>query len=150
VDPKARKLRSAILTLEGMVLFEAVLAEKTDVIRALPPFDSTQFAENMMKDVRLVFLAPEGLLLKTGKLGDGSAVCRYGASGSGTVDVIVASGISWSIRAYGEDGRTRRIIRAFSIVDGIPRELNLTGFSERDYSLKMKLISAERIAGNAL
>ena len=57
-DPKSKAIRSAILTIEGFVLFDARYDKELHVYRALPPFNGEEFAERLMKDVRLIFLAP--------------------------------------------------------------------------------------------
>ena len=59
-DPATRFVSCAIMTAEGMVLFEAEATPLLKVIRALPPFDSKNFAENMINDIKLIFFAPEG------------------------------------------------------------------------------------------
>jgi hypothetical protein len=66
-DPDTRFVSCAIMTAEGMVLFEA----ESDpgmlrVDRALPPFDSMDFAKNMIQDIKLIFFAPEGKIQKKG------------------------------------------------------------------------------------
>ena len=43
-----------------MVLLEAQATPTLEVIRALPPFDSGDFAKNMIEDIKLIFLAPDG------------------------------------------------------------------------------------------
>jgi len=43
------------------VLFEAEAGlGKLKVNRALPPFDSEDFAKNMIEDIKLIFFTPEG------------------------------------------------------------------------------------------
>ena len=66
-----------MMTAEGMVLFEAEAAPTLKLIRSLPPFDSRDFAQNMIEDIRLIFLAPEGKITTKGSLSDGAEICRW-------------------------------------------------------------------------
>ena len=60
-DPFTRSVSCAIVTAEGMVLFEAESTpDGIKVNRALPPFDSESLAKNMIEDIKLIFLAPAG------------------------------------------------------------------------------------------
>ena len=150
IDPQTRTIHSAILTLEGFVLFEARYEKKTDVIRAVPSFTSAAFADSMMQDIRLVFLPPEGSLLKAGRLDDESAICRYSGDRSATRDIIVGPDGSWQIIVYDDNLQPIRKVRAGALRNGIPGILELSGFSTMDYSLKMTLLDAEPVSADAL
>jgi len=149
-DPRARRTHSALLTLEGFVLFEAGGGKEVHVERAVPPFDTPRFADNMMEDIRLIFLAPEGRLLETGTLEDGAAVCRYDDRQGGIIDVVARRGDGWEITAYGANHKTRRKVRASAVQSGMPGVVELTGYTAVDYSLRLTLISAEPISAGDL
>ena len=56
----SQDIRCALTTVEGLTLFEA-RAKGTgpvEIIRALPPFDRQYFADNLVKDIRTLFLPP--------------------------------------------------------------------------------------------
>lgn len=145
-NPESKAIHSAILTLEGFVLFDARYDGKLVVSRALPPFNAERFAEHMMEDIRLIFLPPEGRLLTAGTLEDGSAICRYEGNQETIIDVIVHRDDSWEIYTYRNRYERLRTINVFSVRDGIPGMLELTGFESRNYSLRLKVISAEPLS----
>jgi len=149
-DPQAGTLHSAILTLEGFVLFDARYEKEIKVNRALPPFDAPHFGANMMADVRLMLLAPEGRLLQAGRLAEGSAVCRYDGQQGRTLDVTVHPDETWEIVQYGEHHELLRQVKAFFVRNGIPERMALTGFMTVNYELRLKLISAEAVSPEAL
>lgn len=143
VNPQAKAVRSAIITLEGFVLFDAAYEKEVTIHQALPPFDGKDFTEHMMEDIRLVFLPPDGRLKDAGVLEDGAALCRYDIGEDGFLDVIVRRDNAWEIGTYRSSYEPLRKIRAFPVQNGIPGTLELTTFQGRTYSLKMTLIDAE-------
>lgn len=150
-DPAVETVHCALLTLEGLTLFEARSDRGVVTVkRAVKPFDSPHFAENMLNDIRLAFLAPRGRLMESGIFeADGSSACRYEADREITLDVIVRDG-SWDILTYGEHNQILRQVRASLLKDGIPEILELTGFLQMKYTLKMTLISAEPVTAEVL
>ena len=89
VDPSTRFVSCAIMTAEGMVLFEAESGPRMlRVNRALPPFDSMDFAKNMLEDIKLIFFKPEGKIQQKGKFPDGAAACRYHEENGDWIDVV--------------------------------------------------------------
>lgn len=145
-DPASRSIRSAVVTIEGFVLFDARYDKELHVYRALPPFNAERFAEYMMEDIRLIFLSPEERLSDAGALEDGSTICRYGGNQDKIVDVIVHRDDTWEIGTYRNRFERLRKIRAYSIQDGIPEILELTAFESGHYSLSLRLISAETVS----
>lgn len=144
-DPYSGILRSAILTLEGFVLFDARYDRGMDVHRAVPPFDAPRFAENMMDDIRLIFLRPQGRLLQAGTLENGAIACRYEDPRGQTVDVMVRPDDAWEIGTYGKHNEPLRKVEAFSVKNRIPEAVTLTGFLTANYKLRLTLISAEPV-----
>jgi len=145
-DPPSGIVRSAILTLEGFVLFDARYDKGVEVYRAVPPFDAPRFGENMIADIRLIFLAPQGRLLLAGTLENGAIACRYEDPRGQTVDVIVRRDDAWEIGTYGNHNEPLRRVEAFSVNNRIPEAVALTGFLTVDYKLRMTLISAEPVS----
>lgn len=143
VDPASKSIRSAIMTIEGFVLFDAQYEKKLYVHRALPPFEGKDFAEYIMEDIRLVFLPPEGRLSDAGLLEDGSTICRYEEKHGKIMDVIVHRDDTWEIGTYRNRYKQLRKVSAFPLRDGIPAILELTAFESGHYSLRLNLISAE-------
>ena len=149
IDPKAVAVHSVIMTLEGFVIFDGAYDQDVHVDRAVPPFDKPQFAKNMLKDVRLMYLAPERRPVKVGFLEDGAVICRYTGNDNPIMDVIVHRDGSWEIHTYSESEELRRRIRAGSVRNGIPETVELNGYEAWDYTLQMRLISAEPVAREA-
>jgi hypothetical protein len=145
-DPASKSIRSAVVTIEGFVLFDARYDKELHVYRALPPFNAERFAEYMMEDIRLIFLLPEERLADTGMLEDGSTICRYGGGQDKIVDVIVHRDDTWEIGTYRNRFERLRKINAYSVQDGIPGMLELTAFESGYYSLSLRLISSETVS----
>src|SRR5574341_1159133 len=77
-DVPSDRLRSTLLSVEGLVLFDAVWDKDVlTVFRALPPLDTEGFARGLFSDVRLLFFPPEGRLEAAGRDKAGVLVCRW-------------------------------------------------------------------------
>jgi hypothetical protein len=150
IDPVSDTVHSAIMTIEGFVLFDARYDKEIHVNRAVPPFNGEQFAEYLMKDVRLIFLAPKGRPSEAGRLENGSTICRYSGNQDGIVDVITHQDGTFEIEKYSDSNELLRIVKAFSLQDRFPQMVELDGFGFREYSLRLKLISAEQISPDEL
>ncbi|MCX5829339.1 MAG: hypothetical protein NTV58_15270 [Deltaproteobacteria bacterium] len=145
VDPKAAVVRSAMMTLEGFVLFDGAYDKDVHVERAVPPFDKPHFAKNMLGDVRLMYLAPEGRPINAGTLKDGAVICRYIGTQYPVMDVIVHQDGSWEVDGYSESEEAKRRIKAGSVKNGIPETVELKAYEAWDYTLQMRLISADPV-----
>ncbi|MBV5318744.1 MAG: hypothetical protein JZU50_13170 [Desulfobulbaceae bacterium] len=159
------EIKCALMTVEGLTLFEARSADEEDleVLRALPPFDNREFAAGLMRDVRTLFRLPPGAA-QYGTLTDGTPVCRY-AYGHAVTDILPQEDGCWRMHTYGEQLSIRtdgcwpaepareqlrtRTIKAQScspVASAIfPHSLELIGSGPAGYSLNMRLISAERL-----
>ncbi|HVO66062.1 MAG TPA: hypothetical protein VMT12_06220 [Syntrophales bacterium] len=146
IDPASETIHSAIMTIEGFVLFDAQYEKEMRVNRAVPPFNTKNFAEHLMKDIRLILLAPQGRLSKAGLLEDGSTICRYDENQGRIIDVIVHQDSSWEIGLYSDSYETIRRVNASSIKNRIPTLVRLTAFDTRDYTLLLRLINAEPVS----
>ena len=102
-----RSLSCALMTVEGLTLFEArsAEAEVLEVLRALPPFDNREFASGLMRDVRTLFQSPPGLG-QYGTLVDGTPVCRYNA-GQTITDILPQADGCWQLFTYDEQSSLR-------------------------------------------
>lgn len=149
IDPAARTISCALVSTEGMAFFEAAQGpDGLAVSRALPPFDSGDFARNMMEDIGLIFLAPQEAPVQKGVLAGGDAVCRYKGP-AGWIDV-----------GTGRDGRIR--IRRYSKRGGLERSVTLAGGADPystielhssgliEYELIMTLIESEAVPNGPL
>jgi hypothetical protein len=146
-DPATRSVSCAIMTVEGMVLFAAEANATLKVIRALPPFDSGDFAKNMIEDIKLIFFAPEGKFQAGGTLTDGATVCRYREENGYWQDVIAGPTEGVEIKKYSPRGSLKRAIKLSRTADNAYRHIELMARETFNYSLIMTLIEAEPIEG---
>lgn len=142
------EIRCALMTVEGLTLFEARSAGEAapEVTRAIPPFDKPGFAGGLMRDIRLIFRPPPGNA-ESGRLADGGPICRFTDTDTVT-DILPQPDGCWSIHVY--TGRTgSRTIQARGCRPiasaAIPGRLELTADEPDGYSLTMRLVSAERL-----
>ena len=151
VDASLRTIDCALMTVEGFVLFRAHMGKAIRVERAVPPFDREGFANGLLEDIRVMFLAPGVEVTRTGKLaGDDSPgekpVCRYTGARGMTTDVIPGSGSRWKLRRYSPQGRLTRTVDAEKRggQEGFPGRLNLTAHGPAGYTLVMTLVNVVR------
>lgn len=148
MSARQRSNRSVIMTFEGFVVFDASYGEAGKglvVHRALPPFDSPHFAAGIMEDIRMLFFEPEGTLVASGVLANGSAACRYLGPEGEFVDVERRSDGGWELKRYSREERLIRSARAFrkpGIESGFPAVIELTAHGSQTYKLELTLVEA--------
>jgi len=148
-DPVLRSLSCAMMTAEGMVLFEAETApDGIKISRAIPPFDSEVFAKNMIDDIRLIFMKPEGNLRTIGYLADGSKNCRYREKNGDVTDVIENKFDGMAIKRYSSSGELERHVRLIKTTNPY-QTIELLADETFDYSLLMNLIEAQPVKKQA-
>jgi len=146
IDPLSRSLSCAIMTAEGMVLFEAQENRGELMIkRALSPFDSVALTQNMIEDIKLIFLAPQGTLQSRGYLSDGSTVCRYREENGDRIDLIENKSNDMQIRRYSSSGTLKRHVNFTDKRKNMYQRIELTANEIYDYSLTMNLIESQRL-----
>jgi hypothetical protein len=142
-DPETREISCAIMTAEGMVLFEAIeSAGSLDIRRALPPFDSAHFARNMLEDIKLIFFEPRGKIEKIGLLPSGETACRWRTGNSDAIDVLKASNGSPEIKRYSGSGKVKRYIKFGDLAGGFYQSIELRAQEIVSYILFMNLVEA--------
>jgi hypothetical protein len=145
-DPSTRFISCAIMTAEGMVLFEAESGPGTlKITRSLPPFDSADFAKNMIEDIKLIFFAPEGKIQKKGNLPDGAAVCRYLEENGDWIDVITDKSEGTAIKRYSSAGILKRQVKFNKTTGNIYQSIELQANETFNYSLLMTLIEVQPV-----
>lgn len=147
-DPQTRSVSCAIMTPEGLVLFEAEAASSVRILRALPPFDSGEFAENLLADIRLIFFAPQGRMQEKGILADGALLCRFREENGAWIDVIDRSAQGVEINKYTSLRNWKRRIRFNHSAEGRYAAVELAAREAYGYQLRMKLLEAEPVRGN--
>jgi hypothetical protein len=144
-------LKTGLLGVEGFVLFEAVLTKEKELVvnRALPPFDNSEFAEGLMRDVQILFRAPPDDNLFIGHLVDGTPVCRYFQQEGQITDIIVHEDGSSRVNVYDPSyEHIRTIITGSRIVvneEMIPETIEFEAYGLRGYTLNMTLISVDKM-----
>jgi hypothetical protein len=144
-----KAVQCAIMTIEGIVVFDARYDRRLVIQRAIAPFDSEGFAEGLIRDIQLIFFRPEGLLIETGNDKDGSSICRYRKPDGRIVDLVIHGDRSWQIRQYSRQLRLKRTVTAFFSKNNpaggqaaIPDRLELTAYGVGGYNLMMDLVEA--------
>lgn len=146
LDPARGIVRCVIMTIEGFVLFDARHQQALTVDRAVYPFDSPEFAESMMADVRLVFSPPGKAVVTAGVFDNGLPGCRWRTADGSAVDVLLNPQQGWAIRQYDASDHLSRQVRAYAInQEGIPERIELSRYKFPRYTLKMRLLQVERL-----
>ncbi len=151
-DSAARTLHSVMMTVEGLVVLDAVYKDGDLTLnRGVPPFDAESFARGMMADIRLLFFKPDGNPETVGFTEDGKPACRYDAGPDRTVFIAADPETgNWTLRQYRNHRLARTVEAEAGEVSGagapVPIRLTLTahGFP-RPYTLKLTLLEGERI-----
>jgi len=150
VAPERNTVHCILMSIEGLVLLDAVYDQKVTVNRAVPPFDESGMVQGLIGDVRLMFLRPEGVRTESGVVGERSAICRYTNEDGSTVDVIVQPDGNWQIDQYSSFNFIQRSVQGIFTEDHqpgdlrefIPERLELVAYGFMGYKLSMNLIEA--------
>ena len=146
MDPVTRTISCALMSAEGVALFEAVSGpDGLKVSRALPPFDAADFAQKMMDDIDLIFLAPRGALTEKGIFATGETVCRRHKEPGGWIDVWQGHDGAIHICRYSEGGRLQRSVTLAGGLANPYSTIDLQASERVDYSLMMTLIESEAV-----
>ena len=152
ISAPSRTIRCALMSLEGLVMLEARDRDGTITIdRAIPPFDSPDFARGMLDDIRMIFFQPGLRPDDIGITASTSPVCRYRTDPEQTVDVDVRPGGGWTLRRYEGPALVRTVqAGAETLVtpggERFPRQMKLTAQGARAYTLDLKLLEAVPLA----
>lgn len=139
-----RSARCVIMTMEGLVLFDAADDGRLSVKRAVAPFDAEGFAAGLMNDIRLVFFRPAGTPIESGRLKNGASICRYRGPDGGIVDVLIRTDGSWEIQRYDRRLHLIRTVKGLGPTDeaGIFDRIELVARGSSRYALVMDLVEA--------
>jgi hypothetical protein len=146
ISPAERSFRCAIMTIEGLAVFDAEWGPELTVNRAMAPFDSRPFAQGLAADIRLLFLYPSGFPFESGFLKNGASICRYRDSDGEIVDLVTKGDGNWEIRRYASDFRLLRTVHMApgkkTGQAGVAQKIELTAHGSQGYKLTMNLIEA--------
>jgi hypothetical protein len=145
-DPLTRRFQTALMTLEGFVLFAAESGETLVVSRAVPPFDSPEFARSLAEDIRLAFFPPGKEPFAWGRQEGGENVCRFGRPNGTIVDISAADSGTVEIRLYEEGGELRKKVTIPSFNrDGLAEKIEIRRNIWPPYTLHLRLIESEAL-----
>jgi hypothetical protein len=145
-DPLTRQFQTALMTLEGFVLFAAESGESLIVNRAVPPFDSPVFARSLVEDIRLTYFPPGKEPVAWGQEEGGEKACRFKRPDGGFVDITAADSGMMEIRLYGEGRELRKRITIPSFNrDGLAERIEIQREIWPPYTLQLRLIESEAL-----
>ncbi len=155
VYPSERAFESVLLTIEGLVVFQARFDVKgISIKRAVHPFDSKGFAQGLLNDIELIFLKPDGKLVQLGTYSGKGIGCRYLKNKRKVIDIIVLPNKNWEIHSYKNSNYRpiKTVLAQFETSnsndqtdqkDTYPTEMQLLTHGIFGYSLQMKLIQVD-------
>jgi hypothetical protein len=146
ISTEQRTFRCVLMTIEGLVLFEADFDGAVTIQRAIPPLDKPGMAEGMLQDISLLFFAPEQPCVAAGLSKEAVWICRYPSTDRGRQDIILQPDGRWEIRRYSQSHHLVRTIAPMSKedlhADGLPSRVELTAHGLWGYRLRMHLLEA--------
>lgn len=144
-DPRTLGFRTALMTIEGFVLFDAEAGETLTVHRAVPPFDAPAFAEALAEDIRLAFFPPGGSPTAWGEGEAGALVCRFERTDGGVLEVLAFKNGDMAIRLYGAG---QELLKRVKMVrpewPGLAETLEIRG-GWPPYTLRLRLLESEAL-----
>jgi len=154
VHPRHRAIHCVVMTLEGLVLFEADYTSEAFIIhRAIPPFDSQALARGLVSDIELIFFRPRGRLDAWGILENKNTILRFLEPDGGTIDIVVFPDRTiWTKNVRTSSHRIKRWVKYIfpqgatnSQVPVFPKSITLTAAFPSRYTLTMTLADASLI-----
>ena len=144
-DPRTRGFRTALMTIEGWVLFDAEAGETLTVHRAVPPFNAPAFAEEMAEDIRLAFFSPGAEPAVWGGGEEGALVCRFERADGRLVEVMTLRDGAIGIRLYGTGQEVlKRVTMPPPERPGLAETLTIRG-GWPPYTLRLRLLESEAL-----
>jgi len=145
-DPRTLGFRTALMTIEGFVLFDAEAGETLTVHRAVPPFDAPAFAEGLAEDIRLAFFAPGGEPTAWGAGEEGAPVCRFKRADGRLVEVLTFKGGVTAIRLYGTGQELLKRVKISPPERPGPAEMvEIESGGWPSYTLRLRLLESEAL-----
>jgi hypothetical protein len=130
-DPRTRGFRTALMTIEGFVLFDAEAGETLTVHRAVPPFDAPAFAE---------------ALAAWGEGEAGALICRFERADGRLVEVLTFKDGVMAIRLYGTGQELlKRVKMPPPERPGLADTLEIQSSGWPSYTLRLRLLESEAL-----
>jgi hypothetical protein len=145
-DPRTLGFRTALMTIEGFVLFDAEAGETLTVHRAVPPFDAPVFAEALTEDIRLAFFPPGGAAVTWGEGEVGALVCRFERTDGRLVEVLTFKDGVMAIRLYGTGHELlKKVKMTLPERPGLAETLEIQSSGWLSYTLRLRLLESEAL-----
>lgn len=148
-DLSSGRLRTTLLSLEGLVLFDATSVNRvTKIHHALPPLDTGAFAENLVTDVKFLFWPENSTANISAWRKDGTTTCRRTISPACILEAVSDGSGARILRQYDEKGKLIREAAASGPVskEGFFQKMRLKVHPGMgDYSLSLELVEGESI-----
>lgn len=145
IDPSSEIIDAVLMTIEGLVIFNANYNKKIKINRALPPFDSYKFAEGMIKDIKQIFLRPGETPAYAGLGNNRSMICRYQTNNI-TTDIAFIENRGWTLYQYNEDLKIIKTIHYSNEKSSAQhKKITLKSMKKNGYKLYLELIKAEKL-----
>ena len=149
ISSRDKSARCVLMTIEGLVVFDAQFDQRLVINRAVAPFDNEDFAAGLIRDIKLIFFMPQGSLVEIGNDPNDASVCRYQNPDGRIVDLVIDADHTWHIRQYTAQQRLSRTVDAIFTKkesDGhgpdFPNRLELRAHDGVGYTLIMELVEA--------
>lgn len=141
-NPLKYSYRSILLTVEGMIVFDAEMSGgDLTVHHVAPSIDSTEFIKGLLDDVAFIFFSPHGDPLWTDKSLQGETTCCWLAPEGGAIKMTVRDKGGWTINNYSKNGKLLKEVRALPpFVNTFSRYVKLKSFGKVKYSIELALI----------
>ncbi|MCG8552340.1 MAG: hypothetical protein MI799_18205 [Desulfobacterales bacterium] len=156
IYPGQQAIHCVIMTLEGLVLFEADHTNEAFTIhRAIPPFDSQALARGLISDIELIFFKPRGNPIAWGNLENKNKIFRFSKPCGDTLDIVISPDRNlWAQNLRSPSHRIKRRVEyvfpktrpaANSRPSVFPKSITLTAAFPSRYTLTMTLTEANCI-----
>jgi hypothetical protein len=144
-EPARDALHAVLMSVEGMVLFEAVLeTEELRIISAFPPLNDPAFAKGLMADVSFLLLKPPGAPAEMGADQQGFAACRWPTVAGGLIEQAVMKDGAVRIRRYDPGKRATGEALVWPPFDrGLPAKMRLKSVFPAPYTIDLTLMEME-------
>ena len=140
-------LHAVLLSPEGITLFEAVQKRGgsggLSILRAVPPFDRSDFASALLADVGNAFLPPKGEPEEIGRDAAGATVCRWVQTRHEATEVELGPNGPARIRTFRDVNVTRQIELLGVPQGGFFPQVRLVVPGPGGYTLDMQLVDRE-------
>lgn len=155
IHPRQQAVHCVLMTLEGLVLFEADhTRDRFTIDRATPPFDSPALAQGLISDIELIFFKPRGTFEAQGNLENKNRILRFSETDGGTLDIVSSPDKTvWTQNQRTPSHRIKRSVRyifpkapANSRPFVFPTSITLTAAFPSRYTLTMTLTDANLIS----